>query len=97
MNIEPFTVIEIVCDWTDLQNAINQAELLAEDDYTFASWNKLDNALKMASKLNEESDPVAINNACLRLNAALEALEQIDDDSVTAVISSPLSVNPGAP
>lgn len=96
MNIEPFTVIEIVCDWTDLQNAINQAELLAEDDYTFASWNKLDNALKMASKLNEESDPVAINNACLRLNAALEALEQIDDDSVTAVISSPLSVNPGA-
>jgi flagellin-like hook-associated protein FlgL len=50
----------------------------------------------VASKLNEDSDPVAVNNACLRLNAALEALEPVDDDSVTTVISGPLSVNPGA-
>lgn len=96
MSIDPFIVIEIVCDWTDLQNAVSQTGLLSEEDYTFASWNKLINALNEAYKLNEGSDPVAINNACLRLLAALENMDFIDNTSVKAVISGPISVNPGA-
>ena len=95
MNIDPFEIIEIVCDWTDLQNAVSQAELLSEDDYTFASWNKLTNALNKAYQLDENADPVAINNACLRLLAALENIDPIDDGSVKAMISCPALLEPG--
>jgi len=95
MNIDPFEIIEIVCDWADLQNAVSQAELLSEDDYTFASWNKLINALNGAYQLDENSDPVAINNACHRLLAALENMDPIDDGSVKAIITCPALLEPG--
>ena len=95
MSIDPFTVIEIVCDWTDLQNAVSQAGLLSEADYTFASWNKLTNALNKAYQLDENSDPVAINNACLGLLAALENMDPIDDGSIKAMISCPALLEPG--
>jgi len=95
MSIDPFEIIEIKYDWTDLQNAVSQAALLSEEDYTFASWNKLINALNEAYKLNEGSDPVAINNACIRLLAALENMDPIDDGSVKAVISCPTLLKPG--
>ncbi|WRS28993.1 family 43 glycosylhydrolase (plasmid) [Oscillospiraceae bacterium MB08-C2-2] len=86
LTVDPFVVIELLRDWADLESAIGQADALSEYDYTLASWNKLTNALKEAKKLNGDSNSLAINNACIRLASALNAMEEIAEGEVISVV-----------
>ena len=75
--IELFENNKIIVDKTALQEAIDKTNKLNEDDYTKESWQKVDEALQMANKVNEENSSLSeVENA---KNALLEAIDNLID------------------
>ena len=70
-----FRIVENTADWAMLQQAIEEAAALAAEDYTPATWNKLESALRKAEACTPETDVVELIAAYERLTQALEHLE----------------------
>ena len=70
-----FRIVENTADWAMLQQAIEEAAALAAEDYTPATWNKLESALRKAEACTPEADVVELIAAYERLTQALEHLE----------------------
>ena len=70
-------------DKTALADAIVSAIELAEEDYTPASWDNLENALSAANVINNtvEISQSEVNNALANLQAAIDALVALADKS----------------
>ena len=77
-------------DKEELNQAIEQAEALHEEDYTAASWAVLQEALNAAKAIaaDEEADQETIDAAAAKLNAAIEALEKVSESASDAAVQA---------
>ncbi len=73
-------------DKTDLNAAIDEANKLAESEYSAASWSALAEKLAGATEVkeNENATQSAVDNALAELNAAISALKKIGNTTELA-------------
>lgn len=79
-------------DFSDLQDAIAEADALDAEDYTTSSWAAFETVLNAAKELTEESSAEQISNAIASLSAAQAALEarasQASIDALAATVAN---------
>ena len=84
------TPVEI--DYTELKNTIAKAEALNHANYTFSTWNALQEVLATANALVDNADKQAqVDNMVLALNDAINAL--VDISVLKAVVLQVESLN----
>lgn len=75
-------------DFSDLQDAIAEADALDAEDYTTSSWAAFETVLNAAKELTEESSAEQISNAIASLSAAQAALETRASDAAMAALQT---------
>lgn len=73
-------LVELSVDYSELKKQIQRAEDLVKDDYTEESWNELEKALSNAKEALNSKDQLTVNNAASQLKAAINDLEQKEND-----------------
>lgn len=82
----------VVIDYTELKNTIAKAEALNHANYTFSTWNALQDVLATANALVDNADKQAqVDNMVLALNDAINAL--VDISVLKAVVLQVESLN----
>lgn len=77
------TVAIPVVDKTDLEDQINQARAVLQEDYTAESYQALQDALAQAQAVmeNEDATQEAVAAACLALEQAMKSLVPVEEPS----------------
>jgi len=73
-------IVKLSVDYSELKKQIQRAEDLVKDDYTEESWNELEKALSNAKEALNSKDQLTVNNAASQLKAAINDLEQKEND-----------------
>ena len=74
-------------DLTELNQQIDIAEALDEDEYTAGSWAQLQSALKAAIKARSAKTQNEVNKAADALRKAIGALEKIDASALEQMVA----------
>ena len=76
---------EEAADKTELQAAVDKAKALTESDYTADSWASMQTELGEAEDIlaKEDASQAEVDEAKSHLNAAIEALEKVEEPEIT--------------
>lgn len=83
----------VKADKTALQEKIDEAKKLEEDNYTEETWSKLEEALEAAEKVNdnEKATQEEVDKAVANLDAAIKGLEEVVINITANVNGTPVS------
>lgn len=83
----------VKADKTALQEKIDEAKKLEEDNYTEETWSKLEEALETAEKVNdnEKATQEEVDKAVANLDAAIKGLEEVVINITANVNGTPVS------
>lgn len=83
----------VKADKTALQEKIDEAKKLEEDNYTEETWSKLEEALEAAEKVNdnEKATQEEIDKAVANLDTAIKGLEEVVINITANVNGTPVS------
>ena len=83
----------VKADKTALQEKIDEAKKLEEDNYTEETWSKLEEALEAAEKVNdnEKATQEEVDKAVADLDAAIKGLEEVVINITANVNGTPVS------
>ena len=83
----------IPMDYNELEKYIYEAEGLDPSDYTLASWEALEQALRAAKEVLISRDQDNVDSAAQALREALDALVEMDYSKLTAAIEAANALN----
>lgn len=76
------SLVEVTIDYSELKKQIQRAEDLIENEYTPASWTKLENALAKAKAALSSKDQSTVDSAAKGLRNAINDLVKIIGDPI---------------